>query len=292
MYRIIIAATLTVSSLCCVAAFAADGGGQADAASETPRSAAPLATGKKLPKIELGAAVGGQVLRDYRGSKETQVQAYPIPFLIYRGDFLKADRNGVRGLFFESDRIEFNVSGETSLNGDSEDNELREGMDELDSAFEFGPSFNVNLSGSNFNEGWSLRLPLRAVFTVGDGGLDAIGYNFNPRFTYVEPQIFGGHIGKVSLGALYATNKYHDYYYTVAEEFVTEDRARYEADSGFSGYYFKASLSRRVGNFWYGANIRYDNLSGATFEDSPLVETDDYVAFSFAFAWMLWHSKD
>ncbi len=46
-------------------------------------------TEKKLPTIELGMAFGGQTLNHYRGSKGTQTKAYPFPFLIYRGDFLK-----------------------------------------------------------------------------------------------------------------------------------------------------------------------------------------------------------
>lgn len=245
-----------------------------------------------LPRWEFGVALGGQVLNDYRGSKENQLQVYPIPFLVYRGDFLKADRNGVRGEFLANDKIELNLSGETSLNGQSADNELREGMPELESAFELGPSININLTGENFSNGWQLRLPLRVVVTAGESGVHHRGYNFNPRFTYTKPDLFGDWRGKFNIGALYGSESYHDYYYTVADRFVTEDRVRYQAEAGFSGYYFKSSISRRKGDFWYGLSVRYDNLSGASFEDSPLVETKDYYAISFAIAWINWRSKN
>lgn len=251
-----------------------------------------LSAAETLPKWELGVGFGGQVLNDYRGSKESQVQAYPFPFLVYRGDFIKADRNGLRGEFLSNDRVEVNLSGEMALNGNSDDNELRRGMPELESAFELGPSVNINLSGEDFNHGWQLRLPIRAVFTVGEQGLHFRGYNFNPRFSYTEPNIFAGWRARVSVGALFGSESYHDYYYSVESRYVTDLRAEYVADSGFSGYYFKTSMSQRRGNFWFGLSLRYDNLAGATFEDSPLVETNDYFAMSFAVAWLGLHSKD
>ncbi len=247
---------------------------------------------QQMPRWELGLALAGQALRDYRGSSERQVQAYPIPLLIYRGKILKADREGLRGEFLANNRIEFNLSGETALNGGSGDNELREGMPQLESAFELGPSININLTGDDFRSGWQLRLPLRAVVTAGDSGVHHRGYTFNPRFTYTEPNIFNHWRWRINVGLLYGSNRYHDYYYTVAEEFVTETRPRYEAEGGFSGYYFKTSLSRRTRKFWYGVSLRYDNLSDATFEDSPLVETRNYFALSFIFAWMNWRSEN
>lgn len=246
---------------------------------------------EKPPKWELGVGFGGQALYDYRGSKERQVQAYPFPFLVYRGDFIKADRKGLRGEFLSNDRVEVNLSGEMALNGSSDDNELREGMSELESAFELGPSVNINLSGEDFSSGWQLRLPVRGVFTVGEQGLHFRGYNFNPRFTYVEPSLFGGWNARASIGALFGSESYHDYYYSVESRYVTDLRPAYAADGGFSGYYFKTSMSRRRGDFWFGLSVRYDNLAGATFEDSPLVETNDYFAVSFAVAWLALSAK-
>ncbi len=256
--------------------------------------ALPLQAKEKtmLPRWELGVALAGQALPDYRGSREQQVQAYPIPMLVYRGRFFKADRNGVRGEFLANDRFEINLSGETALNGGSNENTLRQGMPELESAFELGPSLNVNLSGADFNSGWQLRLPLRAVITAGESGVHGRGFTFNPRLTYIEPDVFWGWRGKANVGLLYGTDRYHDYYYSVPLPYVTDTRRFYDADAGFSGYYFKTSLSRRRGDFWWGFSLRYDNLSDTEFEASPLVETTDYFALSFAVAWLGWQSRD
>ena len=245
----------------------------------------------RVPKWEAGIAVGGQALNDYRGSKESQVNAYPVPYLLYRGDFLKADRDGVRGEFFSNSRIEFNLSGDSALVGDSEDNELREGMPELESAFELGPSLNINLTGKTFRDGWQLRLPVRGVLTVGGTGVHGIGYTFNPRFTYTKQNAWRNWRARLNLGALFATERYHDYYYDVDSAYVTQERPLYQSAGGFSGSYFKASLSRRSGAYWYGVSFRYDNLADAKFVDSPLVETDHYYSISFALAWAGWYSK-
>ncbi|MFT5084477.1 MAG: outer membrane protein [Lentisphaeria bacterium] len=250
----------------------------------------PQVFARQQPKLELGLALAGQVLNDYRGSESIQTQAYPIPFFLYRGKFLKADRSGVRAEILSSNNLEFNLSGETALNGSSNDNELRFGMPDLESAFELGPSLNINVTGDNFGRGWQLRFPLRGVVTLGDTGVHYIGYNFNPRFTYVKPNVIPGWTGKANVGLLYGSQRYHDYYYSVAEQYVTEGRERYTASRGFSGTYFKASLGRRNGPYIYAFSLRYDNLEGATFESSPLVETANYFSFSFIFARFLWHS--
>jgi len=244
------------------------------------------------PKIELGLGVGGQHLGDYRGSKEMQTSAIPFPLLIYRGDFLRAERGSVKGRFIANDNYELNVSVEAALNGGSEDNPKRQGMPALDSAFEIGPSFNINLTGESFYEGFSLRFPLRGVYTLSTEKASYIGYGFNPKLTWRHPGILGGVKVSANLGALWASRQYHDYYYSVDNEFVLDDRPYYQAEQGFSGVYLKTSFSKRVNNVFYGLSLRYDYLNDASFKDSPLVETDHYFAFSFAVGWFLWQSED
>lgn len=240
------------------------------------------------PKLELGLISGGQHLADYRGSKETQTRALVAPFFIYRGDVFKIDRDGMRGELIKTKRVELNVSAEAALSGGNEDNKKREGMPVLASALEFGPSLNFNLSGVDFTEGWSLRIPIRGVFAVDSSGFQPIGYVFNPKLTYIDPALFGSWRASVNLGVSYGSNKYHDYYYQVQEQYVTTLRPSYDTGSGYSGTYFKAGLSRRKDDFWYGISVRYDNLTHAIFEDSPLVETKDYYSVTVGLGWFFW----
>lgn len=244
------------------------------------------------PKWELGVGLGSQTLADYRGADNYSIQFIPIPYIAYRGDFLRADDKGLRGRFIATDQVELNISLAGSLKGDSDDNPLREGMPELDPAGEVGPSLNINLTGDDFSEGWSLRLPVRGVFAIDFEDLKVrnIGYLANPQFTY-EGLNWKGWKGSLDLGVLYGSRKYHDYYYSVAPRFATAERPAYRARSGYSGSYFNFSLTKRHGRWWFGGYLRYDNLRGATFDDSPLVETDHYFTLALGFAWIFAQSK-
>lgn len=246
---------------------------------------------KSLPKVELGVGFGGQMLNDYRGSKDVQTRVLPLPYAIYRGNFLKADRGGVRTDLISTDRLELNISAAVALNGGSDDNEMRRGMPELGSMFEIGPSLNINLTGDNFKEGWVFRLPLRAAYAVGGEGDGPQGYIINPKMTYLKPNFYRGWSARINMAGLYGSEAFHDYYYTIDTPFVTEERPYYKSDGGYSGAYGKLSLLRRTDTWSYGVSVRYDYLKGAVFADSPLVETEDYFAISFGIAKVLWKSN-
>ena len=93
--------------------------------------ARPICHAESLPLWELGAGVGTISLYDYRGSDERRAYVFPVPYFVYRGEFLKADRNGVRSTLFNSDRVEVNVSVNGTFPVDSKDNVARRGMTDL-----------------------------------------------------------------------------------------------------------------------------------------------------------------
>lgn len=244
------------------------------------------------PKWEVGIALGGQYLADYRGSDEYNSNAIPVPFFVYRGDRIKLDRKGLRGDILKSRVWEFNVSGEVSLSGGDENNEARRGMPEIDPTFELGPSLNIALDGDVQDDGWLLRLPLRSVFAASTSGVDYVGYLFNPKITFVQDYGENAWRFSTSLGFTYGSENYHDYYYQVDPAFSMANRPAYDAQAGYSGSYFKTSMVKRSGEWRYGISLRYDNLGGTEFaSDSPLVKTNDYFAVSFIVAKFLWHSE-
>jgi len=249
-----------------------------------------LSQAEELPKIEVGLAAGAQYLADYRGSKEYHANALPFPIVHYRGDRIKIDRRGIRGDLLREKSWEINVSAEVSLNGGSDDNKAREGMPELDSAFEFGPSFNLALDGNIEDDGFMLRFPLRSVVTASTEGFEYIGYVFNPKITYLIENGPYEWRSSTSVGALWASEEFHDYYYQVDDVFALADRRAYDAKKGFSGLYLKTSLTKRTGDWRYGVALRYDNLSEARFRDSPLIDTNHYFSVSFLLARYFWKS--
>lgn len=236
-------------------------------------------------ELEFGMGVGGQHLPHYRGSEETHTKILPIPVIEYRGRILKSDRDGTRAEFSIAERIEFNISADLALNDGAKDNRLREGMPELESEFQLGPSINIDLTGHGFNRGLILRLPVRPAFAIGSDS-EYIGYVANPMLTWIQPRVLDRWRVSFDLGALYGSEGYHQHYYNVAPQYVTATRPEYSADDGFSGTFTELGVSSKQGNLVYGVSLRYDNLRDAVFYPSPLVETGDYWSFSFGVGWL------
>jgi outer membrane scaffolding protein for murein synthesis (MipA/OmpV family) len=103
-------------------------------------TAASAALARDEPLWEAGIGAAGVHFPDYRGSSHSRNYALPAPYFVYRGDFLKADRNGLRAMFFKSDRIDMNLSVGASLPVHSGDNPARAGMPDLRPSIEIGPS--------------------------------------------------------------------------------------------------------------------------------------------------------
>ena len=50
-------------------------------------------------------------------------------------------------------------------------------------------------------------------------------------------------------------------------------------------------MSKRFPSYWVGGFVRYDTLSGAVFNDSPLVKRSSYLAGGIAVAWIIGESS-
>lgn len=245
------------------------------------------------PEWEFGLGATGFVLPDYRGSDESRGYVLPFPYLIYRGEHLRVDRQGVRGIFFESERVELNLSMAGTLPVDSEDNRAREGMPALDPTLEIGPRLDVTLARDRARE-WSLevRLPVRAAIATDLSHTRHIGYVAYPHLHLFTRPVIGGVKWNLGLqaGPLYGTSEYHEYFYSVDPAFATPERPAFSAGGGYSGALAMASLTRRFPRFWVGGFVRYDTLKGASFEASPLVKRDYAMAAGIAFAWVFMES--
>lgn len=140
-----------------------------------------LGIASEKPLWELGAGLTTLYFPDYPGSDQSRAYVLPFPYLIYRGDFFKADRDGVRGIFFDSDRVELNMSVGASLPVNSDENRARQGMPDLQPTVEVGPALNISLwRTSDQRYKLDLRLPVWMAITV-RGGVEDIGWVFSPR---------------------------------------------------------------------------------------------------------------
>lgn len=256
--------------------------------------AALAAQADDKPLWEAGIGIVPVLSPDYRGSDQSRDYLLPLPYVVYRGEILRADREGLRGRLFDSDRVRLDLSVDAAVPVDSSKNLARQGMPSLNFAFEVGPLLSICL-WRRCDGDWSLqlRLPVRAVFATDFRSLDSIGGTTQPHLNFDIKDLGpgGGWNFGVAAGPLYASERYHDYYYQVAPAYVTPTRPAYDARGGYSGLRFTTTLSKRFPRVWFGAFVRYDDLSGAVFEDSPLVRIRHSFMAGFSIAWVLAESE-
>lgn len=247
------------------------------------------------PRWEAGVGFGGLYLPDYRGSDEERGYVVPWPYIVYYSDRVKLDREGLRRRVTLSPGLSLvaSVSAATPVN--SEDNEARAGMEDLGFAFEVGPSLEADLWRGEGRKRLAFQLPVRAVLATDLDVIDYIGWVFTPRFVLHVPYLRlwpREWDVDVTVGPLFASDRYHDYYYRVAPQYATATRPAYDAQAGYSGSRVSVGGSTRVGRYWFGAYVRYENLAGAVFADSPLVRKEDAFVVSAGMAYIFAQSDE
>jgi outer membrane protein len=246
---------------------------------------------RDVPLWEAGAGVAVIDFPDYRGSDEKRAYVLPIPYVVYRGEFLKVDRESVRGLFFKNDKAELDVSLNGSVPVKSGRNRARQGMPNLNPTLEIGPSLNLFLLHSEPKKTYlDLRLPVRPVI---DSKLKYVGYVFQPQLN-LDVRDVGGNAGwnlGLAAGPIFADQRYHQHFYGVDAAYATASRPAYQARGGYAGTQFISALSKRFPHYWVGGFVKWDSLNGAVFEDSPLVKSKQNFSAGFAISWIFAESK-
>ena len=244
---------------------------------------------KSDPLWELGAGISIFSVPHYLGSDQSTTYTFPFPYFIYRGERLQADREGLKGLLFDSERLDINVSLGGSLPVDDDDNDARQGMQDLDLLLEAGPNFEYLISKTEIHL-WRIDLPIRGAFSMGSEFLNHEGWTANPRI-YHRYQSEQWRVIS-TLGTVYSDSRYHGYFYNVATGEVTESRPEFHSDAGYTGAKFTVTALREFGHWMIGGNYRYYDLSGASNEDSPLMIQDDYTSLTLFIAWRFYKSED
>jgi outer membrane scaffolding protein for murein synthesis (MipA/OmpV family) len=255
---------------------------------------------EQKPLWEAGVTGVALTLPHYPGSDEQYTFVLPFPYFVYRGEVFKSDSDGLRGLFFKSDRIETDISFGGNLPVSSENNEAREDMPELDTLAEIGPAIRYYFHRRGDLDHLYLQAAWRGAFSVAfNGGFDIDAnwrgqrYTLNLRFK--NETLFRDQNLRLflSTGISYADDILNGYFYDVQSEFVTPDRGHYNANAGYAGFYVSGALYKDLSDRWaIGGYIRWLNIDGAVFEDSPLVRTNNNIYASIVLAWKFAQSKE
>jgi outer membrane scaffolding protein for murein synthesis (MipA/OmpV family) len=255
---------------------------------------APTATPKSRPLWELGLTAGGGWVPDYPAADENHMKGLVLPYAIYRGTIFRAGEEGIaRGRFFRHPRFEFDIGLGGSFPTDSERNDARRGMPDLDLLLEAGPRLKIRLANLTATSNLSLRLAVRPVISLDLSHLRYRGIVFNPQLVYTHTGLFNTKARFVArLGPIFATDDFMDYFYEVEPRFATPNRPVFNAKGGYLGSKLLLSallpLTNRLGLF--GA-MQVGYYAGATNEDSPLFRDDVNVGVGLGLIWSIFQSK-
>jgi outer membrane protein len=247
------------------------------------------ARASEQPLWEFGMGVGAIVFNDYRGASSMHAYPVPVPYFLYRGHILQADRDGLHGRFLNQRYVEFDISANATAPVFSRNSAPRAGMPNLASTIELGPSLQWHLwRAADERLRLDLRTPLRNAITIASPPR-SIGWIFAPNLSLdYRPtgRAAGWNLGVLG-GPLYAQRRYHEYFYGVAPQYATATRPAFEAPGGYAGTQLLLALSKRYANTWVGAYVRHDWLQGAAFIASPLVQQRSYWSGGVGFVWMI-----
>lgn len=248
-------------------------------------AAAPAAAVER-PLWELGLGAAGLSLPHYRGAERSSRWLLPMPWAVYRGEVLRANRDGVKALLLDSDRLDFDLSLSATAPSRAADEPARAGMADLAGTLEFGPNVNLRLA---HGAGWRLeaRLPLRAAVTL-ESRAQGLGWSAMPNLNLDLAQ-GAWNIG-AQFGLPWGSRRLHRHFYEVGAADATPARPAYAARGGRGGWQATLGVSRRDGDRWFGAFVRADSVAGAVFDDSPLVRRSRQFSVGVAYAWVLWQS--
>jgi len=258
-------------------------------AQETNGPTTPVVAAAGDPLWELGAVAVAGRLPHYRGSASYDNHIAVLPFLIYRGEILRMDRDSVRGIFYRGawGEADLSVSGYPPVERDR----ARQGMPDLDPYLEIGPAWRIPLQRNAKGEpSLYLQTCLRGVITfdshdyhpayqgvLGEVSLRAVNIRPIPD----SPTRFGG-----SCGFSVADAACNGYFYNVSTAQALPDRPAYRSDGGYAGFFLSSYVVRKITrSLSWSAYARWDNLAGAVYANSPLVRQNNNYLVGTTLSW-------
>lgn len=246
----------------------------------------------KKPLWEAGAFTLGFHGPIYPAAQDTHNKFLAVPYVIYRGDVLRiGDGSIVKAVAIEKETFKFDVSLGAAFSANSDDSDIREDMPDLDFLFEIGPQASFLINNTRDSEAW-FNLHFRSVFSTDFSSMDQRGYVFEPEISFEYSDLFFDRSRFfMSFSSFYATDKTHQYFYQVDQQYATQQRQAYQADAGYMGS--KLQIANRVKvrddlTVFFGVNVGiWDNAKN---DRSPLFEEDFTYAFALGIRWTLFES--
>jgi outer membrane scaffolding protein for murein synthesis (MipA/OmpV family) len=248
-----------------------------------------------LPLWEVGFVLGTSYMPDYPAANQSSIHYLPIPVLIYRGEIFRAgDKGLVRGRLLHTRDVELDVSVNGGFPSNSDDNDARSGMPDLDWLGEVGPRLQWTVARAARNAKVDLEIPVRAVFSTDfHSDISYRGLVLVPEIAYQNAGFLDSGVGiKLGLSSTFASEDLQDYFYQVSAPYATASRAAYDAEAGYMGSKLQLSMHTAL-TPWVGlmgmGQVNFHQ--GAANENSPLFKDDTTFAVGLALSVTLAKSK-
>ncbi len=242
-----------------------------------------------LWEIGIGAVAASQPA--YPGAATNTNRVVALPFLIYRGEVVRAEQGNVGLRAIKTPRYELDIGFSASLGSSANDVPERIGMPDIGTLVEFGPRLKINLGDiSQGRSGVRLDLPLRGVFDLSNSIANR-GVSFEPQLSFDVP-LPGGWRGGVGLSALFGTQKLNETFYTVTAAEALANRPAYTAEAGLLstrasfGASKKLTPDLRVLGF-----IRLDSTAGSANSNSSLITRNSGASIGVGLAYTFGRSS-
>ena len=251
------------------------------------------ALAEQNPIFELGMAGGVGYVPDYPAAGQNHFNGIALPFPIYRGDFIRSDSKGLlRGRLIHSQNFELDVSFSGSLDADSDDNDARRGMPDLDYMAEVGPRLQWTFARAARWARMDLELPVRAVFSTDFSSVEHRGFLVEPQLAYQHENFLDtGAKLKLGLSTIFADEGLQDYFYQVDVPFVTDARPAYDGRAGYLGSRLRLLFLHPVGKrlrLFVAGDLHSHH--GASNENSPLYGEDFTYSTGTGLIWSFYQS--
>ena len=244
-----------------------------------------------LPLWEAGVVGGTVSTPAYPASADRAVRSLVLPFFVYRGEVLRADRGGLGARLVRKDDFEFDVGFAASLPASSNDIAARKDMPDLGTLIEFGPRLKMTLASPTPTSKIRLELPIRAVLEF-NNGVRQQGTAFEPELVLESRDVGAGWSASVSGSLVFGDSQLNQYFYGVAAPYATATRPAYDAQAGLITARLTVNASKAVTpDVRIFGFVRYDNYSSSANQASPLFLQSNGTSAGVGLTWTLGRSE-
>ncbi|MEO3878790.1 MipA/OmpV family protein [Rheinheimera fenheensis] len=243
-----------------------------------------------LPLWEAGLAGININQLAYPGSDHIVRRNFVLPYLVYRGDILRADRSNVGLRAFKTDKLELDIGFAGALGSSDGDIAVRNGMADLGTLIELGPRLRWTLSENLFGARLRADFPLRAVFDIEDR-FNYSGFSFEPGLVS-DITTDSGTFYSFNVSSVFGSEKLSDYFYQVTPADVTAQRPLFDAKAGLIALRTGFTVGKKFSDKWRGFGFaRYEWTKPAKNADSPLMVANGGWSFGLGATYIWAQSK-